>query len=417
MANTQEICNFCRKPRNEVNHMIKSPEGVGICDRCVDAALTLMAEADSKKSSESSKVLLRPKEIMAILNDFVISQDDAKKEMAIAVYEHYLRRATKGVMVLEGEKIEVEKSNILLMGPTGSGKTELARTIARMFNVPFYVVDCTKLTQSGYVGDDVETILQGLVTAASNNMEEAEWGIVFLDEFDKMARKSGASLSGTRDVSGEGVQQSLLKILEGTEVSFPRGRNSKMVSGIVETDTIRTHNVLFIAAGSFAGIEDIVNQRLNKSSSIGFGSTKVNRNRTTTDIYRSVVVEDVENFGFIPEIVGRLPVFTSTYELSEDDLVRVMVEPKNCICKQFRALLAAEGINLQFEAEALRAIARKAKERKTGARALRSIIRGVLKPYLYEADPESGISAIRITEEAVSNPGSGVIIRQSIATV
>jgi len=403
----QKVCNFCRRPRNEVKHLIGSSDGTHICNNCVDEVSRTIAEIERKTVATPLK---KPKEITALLDEIIIGQEDSKRELAIAVYKHYLRREVKGSVLLDGEQVEIEKSNILLLGPSGTGKTLLARAIAKMLNVPFYVADCTRLTQAGYVGDDVETVLQGLIADAQQNFERVQWGIIFLDEFDKLARKSGHSVSGYRDVTGEGVQQALLKLLEGSQVPVPRGMRTGVVAGPI--DLIDTTNILFIAAGSFAGIEEIIDRRLNKSSGVGFGREQC-RKRDKTEVYKNVTTEDLEEFGLIPEIVGRLPILASTYELSEKELVRILVEPKNAICKQFRALFSLDGIDLQFDLEALQTIAKLAQEKSTGARALRTVIEKVLEPYFYETPSNLDISTIRITSEAVINPGSALILRKT----
>jgi len=418
MSPTQEKrCNFCGRPRNEVKHLIASPDNAtNICDRCVGASSSALEEV-ARKSGLKAPTLKKPHEIKALLDETVISQDDAKREVAIAVYEHYRRREVvqKGGLSIDGEPVEVEKSNILLLGPSGTGKTHVARAVAKMLDVPFYVGDATSLTQAGYVGNDVETLLQGLMAAADQDIERAQWGIVFIDEFDKLARKSGRSASGYRDITGEGVQQALLKLLEGSKVMVPRGMGSRAISAGPNTDMIDTTNILFIGAGSFAGMEEVVERRINKSSRLGFGGEN-RRQLDKTSVYKQVTVEDIEEFGLIPEIVGRMPVITSTYELTEDELVEIQVKPKNAIIKQFRALYALDGIDLQFDAGALRAIAREAKKRSTGARALRAIVKTVLKPYSYSAPSNQDIAAIRITEEAVVEPGKGVVIHRGVGT-
>jgi len=410
---SQLTCNFCGRPRNEVKNLVGAPDGTHICNGCVEESAKAIAEAERKAGTTAVVPLKKPREINALLNEIVIGQEDAKKEMAVAVYKHYRRReiSKDGGVMLEGERVEIEKSNILLMGPSGSGKTLLARAIARMLDVPFYVADCTRLTQAGYVGDDVESVLQGLIADAQQNLEWAQWGIIFLDEFDKLARKSGRSASGYRDVTGEGVQQALLKLIEGSKVPVPRGMGAR--AGLAPTDPFDTTNVLFIAAGSFAGIEEVVDRRLNKSTGIGFDRDH-SKKRDKTEIYKHVKTEDVEEFGLIPEIVGRLPVLTSTYELTKEELVRILIEPKNAICKQFRALFSLDNIDLQFDPEALQLIAEIAQERTTGARALRTIMEEILKPYSYEAPDNRDISTIRITPEAVSKPGSALVLRKAI---
>jgi len=409
-------CDFCDRPRNEVNHLVGATDGPHICEGCIEEASRAIAEVERKAESTSNVPLKKPREIMALLDEIVIGQEAAKRDMAIAIYKHFRRRevSKNGGVVLEGERVEIEKSNILLPGPSGSGKTLIARAIARALDVPFYVADCNRLTQAGYVGDDPESILQGLFADAQQNIERCEWGIIFLDEFDKLARKSGRSPSGYRDVTGEGVQQALLKLVEGHQVPVPRGHGTRAVSGVSPVDVIDTTNILFIAAGSFAGIEELVDNRLNASTGIGFGREHA-QERDKTDIYKNITVEDVLEFGLIPETVGRFPILTSTYELTEDELIRILIEPKNAICKQFRAMFSLDGIDLQFEEEALRDIAKLAQKRETGARALRTIMEDVLKPYSFDAPDSPDVSAIRITAEAVANPGSALIVRKAAA--
>jgi len=414
-------CNFCGRPRNEVKHLIGAPDGANICNGCITATSAAIAETERKvPGAKAQGPLKKPREITAFVDEHVIGQDSAKREIAIAVYEHYRRRevdkSQNGVIMLDGEAVEIEKSNILLLGPSGSGKTHIARTIARLLDVPFYVGDATKLTSAGYVGEDVESLLQGLLADAQNDIEKAQWGIIFLDEFDKLARKVGYGASGMRDVTGEGVQQALLKLIEGGQVAVPRGMGSRAVSGMTPSDVVDTRNILFICAGSFAGIEPVIERRLNKSTGLGFGKEH-RKQHAKSDLYREVTVEDIEEFGLIPEIVGRLPVITSTLELTEDELVRILTEPKNAVCKQFRALFSLDGIDLQFDPEALRAVAQKARKRSTGARALRAILKEVLKPYSYEAPDNQDISAIRITPEAVESPGKALVMRKVVGTV
>ncbi len=395
--------------------MIAAPSNRAfICDRCVNECTHVLQDMGKNQTPQAAQIRT-PRALKSHLDEHVIAQDDAKREVAIAVYEHLQRRAIveRGGITVDGETVEVEKSNIILMGPSGSGKTHIARSVARWLDVPFYVGDATRLSQAGYVGDDVETLLQGLMADANQDAEKAQWGIIFIDEFDKLARKSGRSASGFRDITGESVQQSLLKLIEGSKVQVPRGHGSRAVSGASNTDMIDTTNILFIGSGSFAGIEEIVDRRLNKGSRVGFGGEH-RQQRDKTSIYRQVVVEDLEDFGMIPEIVGRMPVITSTYELTEQELIRVLVEPRNSIIKQFRALFSMDNIDLQFDQGALETIAREAKKRSTGARALRGIVKATLKPYSFEVPDASDIAAIKITSEAVTTPGAGVIMRQAI---
>lgn len=417
----EKHCDFCTRPRNEVKRLISGPDAkTFICDNCVRVAADRIAQAAAQENASPEDELgqiKKPREIKTHLDQYVISQEQAKRAVAIAVYKHYRRREAilKGGLVLDGEPVTIEKSNILLLGPSGTGKTHIARSVAKLLKVPFYVADATSLTQAGYVGNDVESILQGLMADAGQVTEKAEWGIVFIDEFDKLARKSGRSASGHRDITGEGVQQALLKLLEGSKVLVPRGMGNRAgvsLQGQPAGDMIDTANVLFICAGSFAGIDAVINERLNKATGIGFGKTQASQ-RSKTEIYKNVSVEDIENFGLIPEIVGRLPVITSTYELTEDELIEILTKPKDAIAKQFRALYQLENIKLSFDPAALRAIAKKAVKRSTGARALRSIVEEALEPYSFDAPDDSGISEILVTEEAVAEPGKAIVTRHS----
>jgi len=384
---------------------------VGQCGKALDEA--------SRKNPENEP-LKRPYEIKALLDEFVISQEDAKRAIAIALYEHARRREihlSGGTLTIDTdngpEEVEVEKSNILQLGPSGTGKTHIARSVARMLDLPFFVADATRLTQAGYVGDDVETLLQGLLADANGDLERAQWGILFIDEIDKLARKTGRGATGYRDVTGEGVQQALLKLVEGSKVAVPPGYGKMVVSGGARATMFDTTNVLIIGAGSFAGIEDIVEARINKSSSMGFGGTA--RKKLSKNAYKQVTTEDIESFGLIPELVGRLPVLTSTYALTEDELVEIMVRPKNSVLKQFQALFGMDDVRLQFEDEALRAIAQIASKRTTGARALRSVVKEVLEPYSFEVPSDPTIQSILITEESVREPGKAKIVREGAA--
>jgi len=412
-ARPEKRCNFCNRPRNEVKHLISADsDSANICERCVSNIIGVLPKVTVGAKAQE-KALKKPREIAAHISESVISQDDAKQEVAIAVYEHYRRREilrAGGSLMIDGEPVELEKSNILMLGPSGSGKTAIARAVAKMIEVPFYVGDATRLTQAGYIGDDVESLLQGLMAAAGNDVERAQWGIIFIDEIDKLARKSGRNASGYRDVSGEGVQQSLLKLIEGSVVPIPRGRAAS--GGPRERDMIDTTNILFICAGSFTGIEDVIAQRLNKGARVGFGN-ELRAEYSKSALYREATIEDIQDFGLIPELVGRLPVLTSTYELTEDELIEILTVPTSSFCKQFRALYSLDGIDLRFEPDALREIAKLAKLRSTGARALRSVLKMVLKPYSYEAPNDSGIAAIHITEKAVREPGSAFVVRKT----
>jgi ATP-dependent Clp protease ATP-binding subunit ClpX len=301
----------------------------------------------------------------------------------------------------------------MLLGPSGSGKTEIARTIARMLKIPFYVADATKLTQAGYVGDDVDSVLQGLIQDAGGDVEKAQWGICVIDEIDKLARKSGRGASGYRDVSAEGVQQALLKLVEGGIVSLARGMNAKLISSDIQSvDVIDTSNILFICAGSFAGIEDIVAQRVNKGSRMGFGASETTKKELSrTDVYSQITEDDLLDFGIIPELLGRLPVRTSTVELTEDELIQILTQPKHALVKQKQALFKLDKITLIFDDDALREIARKAKSSVTGARSLRTIVEQVLHSIAYEAPSDPSIVSITVTSETVRG-GNPVIIRR-----
>jgi len=404
-------CSFCNRPRNECKTIVAAKEDVGpfICNRCIDLASKEL-QAGSKNGFETKKdeePVKKPKEIFAHLDQYVIGQEKAKIDVSVAVYNHFKRRSAKEKP--PEEVVELDKSNILLMGPSGSGKTQLARSIAKLLKIPFFVGDATKLTQAGYVGDDVETLLQGLIQEAGGDVERAQWGIIFLDEVDKIARSGGRDRAGYRDVSGEGVQQALLKLLEGTKINVPRnngGRSNQLSS----FDTIDTTNILFICAGSFAGIEAIIERRLSKGSHLGFGSEVKAKKLDKTASYLSVLEDDLLEFGIIPEMMGRLPILTTTIELTEDQLVQVLTEPRHSIIKQFKALFEIDGIILEFEPEALKAIAREAKKRLTGARALRSIVENCVKTLAFESPSDKTLKRITITEDTM-NGGPGKIER------
>lgn len=403
-------CSFCNRPRNEVKNLISASEhGPFICNRCIGEGWQALRVEEAQAKQKQEEPLRKPHEIKALLDQHVIAQDKAKTDVAVAVYNHYKRRqaaAKKGPGT-----VEIQKSNILLMGPSGTGKTELARSVARMLNVPLYVGDATRLTQAGYVGDDVESLLQGLIQAAGGDVERAQWGIVFIDEFDKLARKSGRGATGFRDVTGEGVQQALLKLLEGSQVVVPRGVNKMATEG---ADVIDTSNILFIGAGSFAGIEELVEKRLNKGAGIGFG-TSTRRTVEKTEIYLNMTEDDVLEFGMIPEVMGRLPVLTTTLELTDSDMVRILTEPKNAIVKQFKALFDMDGIDLQIDDGALKAIGQEAKKRPTGARGLRSILENILRPYCFDLPSDPTVKALRITEDVVRKGAPALIVRETKA--
>jgi ATP-dependent Clp protease ATP-binding subunit ClpX len=364
-------CSFCAKDSKEVNKLIASPHNAYICDACVALCHKILQEPPSL---DGSGKLPSPKTIKGFLDDYVIGQDAAKEALAVAVYNHYKRL---GSPIVDG--VELDKSNILMLGPTGCGKTLLAQSIARLLNVPFAIADATSLTEAGYVGDDVESIITRLLQSANNNVAEAERGIIYIDEIDKKRANRSENGSGTRDVSGEGVQQALLKIIEGTDVFVPPSGSKK--NNNTTNIKVNTKNILFIVGGAFVGLDKVVQQDLDKDmSSMGFGASRVGKQkRTLSELQNKIQPDHLVKFGLIPEMVGRLPVIAALDELTEDQLVHVLTEPKNAITKQFAKLFQLDNIDLQFTNDALHAIAKIAMARKTGARGLRSVIESSLK--------------------------------------